>query len=101
MDFPWLQYRHLVFGETPAPGTFSEGVYWIDLLRDIGYSLGRRGGEHFGLAAYFRPYAGPRVFAIPSGDDPMPFIKECAGFVGKILKPRLSAPRPSALRLAK
>ncbi|HKC47198.1 MAG TPA: hypothetical protein VKB63_06310 [Gemmatimonadales bacterium] len=101
IDFPWLQYRHLVFGETPLPGPFAEGVYWIDLLRDIGYSLGRRNGEHFDLGAYLRPYAGPRVFAIPSGDDPMPFVKECAGFVGKLVRPRLAAPKPSGLRLAK
>ena len=101
IDFPWLQYRHLVFGETPPPARFREGVYWIDLLRDVGYSLGRRGSERSGFGSYFRPYAGPRVFAIPSGDDPMPFIKECAGLVGRLLRPRLALPRPATLRLAK
>ena len=101
IDFPWLQYRHLVLGETPRPGPFTEGVYWIDLLRDVGYSLGGRRGEHFGLGGYLRPYAGPRVFAIPSGDDPMPFAKECASLVGKLLRPRIPAPRPTTLRLAK
>jgi D-aspartate ligase len=101
IDFPWLQYRHLVFGETPAQRPFTEGVYWIDLLRDLAYSFARRGGEQFGLATYLRPYAGPRVFAIPSGDDPMPFVKECAGLVGKLVRPRLAAPGPARLRLAK
>ncbi len=101
IDFPWLQYRHLVFGETPRPGSFTEGVFWIDLLRDLGYSLGRRRGEPFGLAAYLRPYAGPRVFAIPSGDDPMPFVKECAGLVGKLIRPRPATAASSRLRFAK
>jgi len=101
IDLPWLQYRHLVFGETPVQRPFTEGAYWIDLLRDLGYSFARRGGEQSGLATYLRPYGGPRVFAIPSGDDPMPFVKECAGLVGRLVRPRLAAPGPARLRLAK
>ena len=101
IDFPWLQYRHLVLGETPRPESFTEGVYWIDLLRDVGYSLGSRRRESFGLGGYLRPYGGPRVFAIPSGDDPMPFVKECASLMGKLLRPRIPTPRPTTLRLAK
>jgi predicted ATP-grasp superfamily ATP-dependent carboligase len=76
IDFPWLQYRHLAHGEVPAPAEFAEGVYWIDLLRDVGYSLTRFRAERYAVRNYVRPYLGRPVYAIPSWDDPAPFARE-------------------------
>jgi predicted ATP-grasp superfamily ATP-dependent carboligase len=79
IDFPWLQYRHLVHGELPAPAAFAEGVYWIDLLRDVGYSLTRFRAERHTLREYLRPYVGPHVYAIPRWGDLGPFARELWG----------------------
>jgi predicted ATP-grasp superfamily ATP-dependent carboligase len=82
IDFPWLQYRHLVLGELPEPARFEQGVYWIDLLRDVGYSLARRRVERYAIAEYLRPYASPHIFAIPSWRDPVPFVWDCLSRLG-------------------
>ncbi len=38
INFPWLHYRHLGEGVEPHAMDFREGVYWIDLVRDIGFT---------------------------------------------------------------
>lgn len=88
MNFPWLHYRHLVYGEVPTASDYREGVYWIDLIRDVGYSVGHRGKESYPIKEYIRPYLGPHVFASFNMKDPLPFIQRCAGLVttGSFLK---------------
>jgi len=76
IDFPWLQYRHLMYGAVPEAMRFEEGVYWIDLLRDVGYSVMRRRSERYGLWDYLRPYVRRHVFAVPAWRDPAPFVWE-------------------------
>jgi len=76
IDFPWLQYRHLVHGVVPEATGFEEGVYWVDLLRDLGYSVTRRHSERYRLRDYVRPYLRRHVFAVPAWRDPVPFVWE-------------------------
>jgi predicted ATP-grasp superfamily ATP-dependent carboligase len=45
MNFPWLHYWHLVSGELPSAERFRQGVYWIDLSRDVIYSARYRRTE--------------------------------------------------------
>jgi D-aspartate ligase len=69
LNFPWLQYRHLVEGLVPAQQDFEQDVHWIDITRDLrdlvhylrrpGYSLGR----------FVEPYRRPRVFAVLDRHD--------------------------------
>ncbi len=35
LNFPWLQYRHLVYGELPVAKQFLDDIYWIDITRDL------------------------------------------------------------------
>lgn len=84
IDFPWAQYRHLVHGTLPEPMPFEEGVYWIDLLRDAGYSLTRHRTERYPIGAYLRPYFRRHIFAIPSWRDPGPFLSECRNLLSRI-----------------
>lgn len=74
MDFPWLEYRHHVFGERPAPRDFEDGVYWIDLSRDVAHTLLHWRSERYGIARLLEPYLGPHVFAELDGSDPRPFV---------------------------
>lgn len=83
INFPWLQYQHLVHGELPSASDFETGVYWIALDRDLGYSLKYRRQERYSLSEYLRPYLEPHVFATIDLMDPMPFIKRCTNLAKK------------------
>jgi len=97
IDFPWLQYRHLVHGVAPEPTRFEEGVYWIDLLRDVGYSVTRRRAERYPLRDYLRPYLHRHVFAIPAWRDPAPFVWECRTLLARLRGSRRDRPASAAV----
>lgn len=82
MNFPWLEYDHLVNGHLPDVQDFQTGVYWIDILRDLGYSVRNWRSEDISLRGYLTPYRKPHVFAIFDRRDPRPFFKR-AGFLGR------------------
>lgn len=77
IDFPWLEYRHLALGRAPSSLPFREGVYWIDLIRDIAYSARHWRREGLRLRDYVAPYLRPHVWAIEDWRDPRPFAREC------------------------
>jgi predicted ATP-grasp superfamily ATP-dependent carboligase len=82
INFPWLQYRHLVHDELPSASDFETGVYWIALERDLGYSLKYRKQERYSLSDYLRPYLKPHKFATLDLRDPKPFIKRFFNLLG-------------------
>ena len=75
INFPWLHYQHLVYGTLPQARDFRTGVYWVDVLRDVGYSVKSFRQERYSLSQYVRPYLRPHVSAVFSLRDPRPFIK--------------------------
>jgi predicted ATP-grasp superfamily ATP-dependent carboligase len=75
INFPWLHYLHLGEGIVPQVSTYREGVYWIDLIRDLGYSGMFLTKERYSLADYLRPYIKSHVFAILDRRDLKPFLK--------------------------
>lgn len=75
INFPWMQYRHLVYGELPSACDFQNDIYWIDIFRDVSFSLKYFGREGYSLAQYIQPYVSPHVFAILDKQDPRPFIR--------------------------
>ena len=77
INFPWLQYQHLLTGAAPKARKFTTGVYWIDITRDVGYSVKYFTQEKYPLKQYVAPYFGPHVFAIFDWRDIKPFIKRC------------------------
>lgn len=77
INFPWLEYRHLMRGELPAATGYRTGVYWIDEFRDIFSSAKYRKEERYPLGHYIRPYVRPHVFSVLHWKDPMPFVKRC------------------------
>jgi predicted ATP-grasp superfamily ATP-dependent carboligase len=97
INFPLLQYRHLLHGVEPQVAGFDEGIFWIDLLRDVGYSVSRRRAERYTLAELLRPYVGRHVFATPSWEDPGPFVRECGALLARLVARRSkgSTPPPS------
>jgi len=76
VNFPWMQYRHLIHGEVPPPSEPELGLYWIDLVRDLG-CLPQVRREGYTFTEYLRPYLSPHVFAILDVRDPKPFVVRC------------------------
>jgi len=73
LNFPLIQYRHLVEGVLPASNAYRAGVYWTDVFRDVGYSLGYLRAERYSPLDYVRPYAGRHCDAIMERADMNPF----------------------------
>jgi len=77
INFPWIHYKHLMQGELPSTCSYRTGIYWIDLVRDIGYSIASHKKERYSLSQYIQPYLRSHVFAILDPRDPKPFVKRC------------------------
>jgi predicted ATP-grasp superfamily ATP-dependent carboligase len=74
IDFPLLQYRHLMYGEPPQPRDFRTGVFWTDFFRDAGYGVRFLLEERASPWAYLAPYLGPRCDAVFDRSDLRPFL---------------------------
>ena len=69
VNFPWLQYRHLVEGLVPEQPDHEQGIYWIDVTRDlqnVRHYLRRPG---YSLGEFLRPYRHPHVLAVLDRHD--------------------------------
>lgn len=97
INFPWLHYRHLSDGVAPGPTDFRENVYWIDLVRDLGYSLMCRSQERYSLASYLRPYFTSHVFAILDCGDVRPFLRKVVSASAKFTRMLFRNESPSSL----
>lgn len=85
INFPWIQYKHLVDGELPSASDFQTGIYWIDIFRDISFSLKYFRKEGYSLSQYIQPYRNPHVFAIFDRHDPKPFIRRGFNLARRVL----------------
>lgn len=77
INFPLLQYRHLVYGERPAAQPHRSGLYWTDLIRDLASLPAYLRDESGSLQDFLEPYRRPHVDAILDLRDPKPFLKRC------------------------
>lgn len=85
LNFPWLQYKHLVRGELPSPSHYRTGVYWIMLDKDVRCSAKYYRKERYPLFQYFRPYFRPHVFDVFDWKDPKPFVRLCIHLAKKAI----------------
>jgi len=97
INFPWLQYKHLVQGELPSPSDYRTGIYWISLDRDLVYSAKYRKKERYPLIQYIRPYLRPHIFAIFDWKDPKPFLQRSINLVKSAIQATLLAARKPGL----
>jgi predicted ATP-grasp superfamily ATP-dependent carboligase len=87
INFPFLTYMHIVYGElSEVNNGFKEGIYWIDLGKDIIESIRSFRKEHFSILEYIKPYLKPKVFTIPSIKDPLPLLHRTSDIIYAILK---------------
>jgi len=86
IDYPWIIYDHLTSGNLPGEIKCKEGIYWIDLAKDVIRSFQYRKIEKYSLKEYIKPYLKTHVFAVLSLSDPKPFIKRSSEFVKEFFK---------------
>ncbi len=75
LNFPHLQYLHVLENKLPAQSDYKEGVYWIEIISDITNSLKFLKQEKYSLSQYLRPYLKPHVFATFALSDLGPYPK--------------------------
>jgi D-aspartate ligase len=74
LNFPWMQYRHLVDGVLPEQRDYEKGIYWIDVTRDLqnlGHYLRRPG---YSVGEFFEPYRRRHVLAVFDRQDVGPAV---------------------------
>jgi predicted ATP-grasp superfamily ATP-dependent carboligase len=84
INFPWVEYRHLVEGVVSTSEAFIHGVFWIDEFRDAHRFFWQCAKGRFPLLRQVHPYLRRHVFAVFDKGDPAPFVKRCMDAV----KPR-------------
>ena len=81
INFPWIQYKHLVQGELPSEGNYLTDIYWMDEFNDVICSIKYHHQERYSLMQYIRPYLKRHIFAVFDMKDPMPFFKGFADII--------------------
>jgi D-aspartate ligase len=69
LNFPWMQYQHLVDGLVPVQRAYEQGIYWIDVTRDlqnVRHYLRRPG---YSLGEFLEPYRRTCIFAVLDRHD--------------------------------
>jgi predicted ATP-grasp superfamily ATP-dependent carboligase len=83
INYPWLHYRHLAYGEKPSQAPYRSGLYWIDLARDAAHSVRNYRRQRAGFIRRFvEPYVKPHVFAVLDLRDPRPFLTRLGHEIG-------------------
>lgn len=77
INFPWIEYQHLVAGTLPGPSSYRQSIYWIDEFRDAYRFVGQCGKKKFPLIRQLQPYMSKHVCAVFDRSDPGPFLKRC------------------------
>src|SRR5215203_6339647 len=97
LNFPWMQYQHLVHGIVPVQRDYEQGIYWVDVTRDlqnVAHYLRRPG---YSLGEFIEPYRRPHVFAVLDRDDVRPAAAHGVDTIrvaAARLRKKLSVPRP-------
>jgi predicted ATP-grasp superfamily ATP-dependent carboligase len=91
INFPYIDYRHRTGNRSAPVHAFARGVYWIDLCRDIGFSLRYRAEEKYSWRQLLEPYWSPHVFAIADVRDPMPLVRRIVFLLSSGAKAAMSA----------
>src|SRR5215213_10732452 len=69
LNFPWMQYQHLVHGIVPVQRDYQQGIYWVDVTRDlqnVAHYLRRPG---YSLGEFIEPYRRTCIFAVLDRHD--------------------------------
>ncbi len=74
LNFPWIQYKHLLQGEVLTDHSYQTGLYWIDITRDIYYGIRNWVKDRKISKEWFTPYIKPHTIAVFNYKDPIPAL---------------------------
>ena len=74
LNFPWLQYQHLVDGVVPVQRDYEQGIYWVDITRDLQHLRHYLRRPGYSLNDFLQPYRRPHVCAVLDRDDLGPAV---------------------------
>ncbi|MDT0353275.1 carboxylate--amine ligase [Pseudonocardia charpentierae] len=74
VNFPWLQYQHLVDGVVPVQRDYEQGIYWVDITRDLQHLRHYLRRPGYSLGELLQPYRRPHVCAVLDRDDLGPAV---------------------------
>jgi predicted ATP-grasp superfamily ATP-dependent carboligase len=89
LNFPYIEYRHRVYGDIPSASNFRHGIYWTDFFRDVGFSVRHRRSEGYTLRQYIDPYLKHHIDAIIDLKDPLPLLGRLQGLALEWARGRL------------
>jgi predicted ATP-grasp superfamily ATP-dependent carboligase len=75
VNFPLAEYSLLIGGSPPSRQQ-RDGIYWIDLPRDLGSFYRKRRDGALSTAQWLRSALRARSFASFAFDDPLPWLQE-------------------------
>jgi predicted ATP-grasp superfamily ATP-dependent carboligase len=75
INFSWIMYRHLIYGDLIKNDAYEEGIYWINLTEDVIRSFQYYRREKYNLQQYIKPYLSKHIYAIFDWKDLKPFFK--------------------------
>lgn len=79
VNFPWIAYMDLAEKTPVEVKDYQKDVYWIELSKDIWFSIFRHNREHLTLSDYLQPYLSKhKTFGDISTKDFTPFLKRIA-----------------------
>jgi predicted ATP-grasp superfamily ATP-dependent carboligase len=81
INFPQIQYNHLIRGEVPFACDFQTNIYWIDVFRDISYGPKYLFNKKHSLIQFIKPYQHPHIDAIFDLNDLKPFRKRITSII--------------------
>ena len=64
LNFAWMQYQHLVDGIVPVQRDYEQGIYWIDVTRDLQNLRHYTRRPDYSLGEFFAPYRRQCIFAV-------------------------------------
>src|SRR6266536_83469 len=97
INFPWLEYQHLIRGEIPVARDYRKNMYWIDEFSDLAWFARFSKAGRFPWIHYARPYVRTHAFAVFDMKDPMPFFKRCFDMMVMALEHVFVTRKPNSL----
>ena len=92
-NFPWIDYQYYAAGVSPLPTYFQEGVYWVDISRDVRPWLPLVARGEYPLKDFITPYLRRHVYAIMSWQDFKPMLGKFGDSLTWMMRRPLEAAR--------
>lgn len=86
LNFPLIQYEHLMNGKKKSYIEYKKGIYWIDITKDLMVCHKYLKDSDYSFKKWISPYFKEKIFSIYNSRDLKPFIKRVFGLFLKIFK---------------